>query len=350
MSGGRPGAAAAIGALWSRPGAGAAWGADQAQQAVAGAPGAAPARSPTERTEAHLAQPAMARSPADRAQEHKPQQVTEGAAASPPPSPPVVAELLCSAMIVFLVFCVYRWWKQDQIYAMREKEREMDLERVRSATLPVVGARMRRTNSGGGNSGSPWEADASFTRAPSGASLRRAYSSAVLQASEARASRQEKQERRYARVEQLMGLVESPVAAGGGTGGSCPDWELSNSDSFLYSSESNIEGGSDGMLPPSWNRTGAQGAGTVTPTRVSSASRYTAQLLKRRGSISGAGSISPVARTPSLSSPISRTSSGDLGRRASPGGPAFQRRPSAAIASPPSPVRMAERVREPPVQ
>jgi len=114
---------------------------------------------------------------------------------------------------------------------------------------------------------------------------------------------------------------------------------------FLYGSESNLEGGSDGMMLPPWARAGVAGgsAGAGAPTRVSGASRYTAQLLKRRGSAVGSlgGSVSPVARTPSASSPVSRTSSGE--HRAALNGAAFERRPSVGGAFPQSPVQTAQR-------
>jgi hypothetical protein len=236
-------------------------------------------------------------------------------------SPSLMAEFVCSAMVVLLLFFVYRWWKQDRIYAMREQERELDLAR---RPPPVL----RRSNSLDGTS---MMAGARPARSPPAGSIRRASSSAVLQESsrgnEMRSAvpyeRHEKQERLRARAEYLSSLLESPVNDGDSASGLDSPWEWdTGSDPVVmspmsaYSSSNRLRAAG---APPGYAQRPTGGGSSV-----SGASRYTAQLLKRRQSGAG-GSISPVARTPGASSPISRASSSVSG------GPAFERRPSSQL-------------------
>ena len=232
-------------------------------------------------------------------------------------SPSLMAEFLCSAMVVLLLFFLYRWWEQDRIYAMREQERELDLAR-----RPQV---LRRSNS---LDGAFTTASASSARraSPPAVSVRRASIGAVLQegskGNEMRSAvqyeRQEKQERLRARAEYLTSLLESPVNDGD-SDQSC-EWDRGvGSDPSLMSSMGPYRNSNPlhaAGAPPGYAQRPTTGGSSV-----SGASRYTAQLLKRRQSEAG-GSTSPVARTPSGSSPVSRSSSSVSG------GAALERRPS----------------------
>lgn len=242
-------------------------------------------------------------------------------------SPSLMAEVVCSAMTVLLLFFIYRWWEQDRIYTRREQERDMVLSTSLPPSSPVFATMRRSTPTTGGTvtSGSAPRAGLARTQSggslgaripsgvPAGAGMRRASSSAVLQESpEAyelctapHNDRQGKQERMRARAEYLASLIENPINGGHG---SLDSPSNSGSDPSLGSPYR----GSDPRDPALGGPYLAAGASGHLrgSTSVSSASRYTAQILKRRNSAAGlsglSGSVSPVARTASGSSPLSR--------------------------------------------
>jgi len=232
--------------------------------------------------------------------------------------PSQLAEFCCSVVVAVIAALMWRWWQHHSRYEAAQHARD------------AGGVCEGESSRGESRGRTPGNLEPSIVER--GKSRRR--SSAVCHspvgAREEYKAPDAQQQRRGHRYAQLMGTLAAYNQELGDQGGSWdahaldqpwlaqkrPDRVSAETLLGLSMSDTCLMAGVDAsnLSPLAGPPNGLMSAGPTAPgggprTAASSGSRYTAQLLKRRSN--AGGSVSPISRTTSSSSQISRTLSGN---------------------------------------
>jgi hypothetical protein len=256
---------------------------------------------------------------------------TSAGAAAGVAAPTELAELCCTVVVVFLAAFMWRWWRHHSAYEAEQHARGAGgLLALAPSPLPSPRQREPRRVQRSASFGARWgdSGDDGGGSAERAAPLGRRRSSAT-----------DAQQQRRERHAQLMGLLATAegqeqsddrsthahaLGQQGGHGALAHRGSLDHAyqnaptlnPAFFVSersqsdSSASLDFGDTAASPGAGHPYSMGGGAPMVGSRpASSGSRYAAQLLKRRGS-TAAGSVSPVSRTHSAASQISRTRSG----------------------------------------
>jgi hypothetical protein len=201
------------------------------------------------------------------------------------PTPPVLAEVACSATLLVAAFLFFRWWQRDAAYTRFQQERDEYHQKTRGDPLPRAAPRPSAAQKSGTRT--------ALSRQSSASRVIPLGDSAPVPPLQARPDedRRARKERLEARAAQLLALLDQNE-------GDCrrerPSLDtlvgppsrsvwLSGAP-YLLASNSSLDTEEASASP-----VGRSGSFQRT---VSGASRYTAHLIKRRAST---GAVSPVA-------------------------------------------------------
>jgi hypothetical protein len=233
--------------------------------------------------------------------------------------PSLLAEFCCLVVVAVIGALMWRWWRHHSRYEAAQHARDaLFFESV---------VKDMRTNSGGPRSAAMGGLSRSASLVPQSLAAGSRRTSSCSSSQEYEAPDAQQQRHRYAQLKGTLAAYDQELGDHAGSRDAHAldqPWLGKKRSSvpqecipgFLCVSDPCIMAGVDAFKrsPLAGPPNGSTSAGPSAPgggprTAASSGSRYTAQLLKRRGNTGG--SVSPISRTTSSSSQISRTLSGN---------------------------------------
>jgi hypothetical protein len=234
---------------------------------------------------------------------------------SPAATPPVLAEAACTATLLVVAFLFFRWWQRDAAYTRRQRERDALYQTTGDASpsrslqeywRPARASRKSSVTSQASTRAAPWRRPSASIASPMSGPVSPPTPFMQSGPDEDRCARKE---RLQARAAELLALLDQTAGQDPSAGqqsemraGQRP--QLCHTERALHAVVSWSE--SCCVPPPSPVQRSASFGRAVS---VSGASRYTAQLIKRRASTEA---VSPVGISPVSSSGRDFSSSGCL--------------------------------------